>query len=195
MYKRKETIKLSEHLFEETLSSTQLYDGKVVKLYRDTVRLENSETAFREVIEHSGGVCVLPITDNDEIFFVKQFRYPFRAVLMEIPAGKREKGEDPLSCGIRELKEEIGATAGKITSLGKLYPTVAYDTEVIYMYMAQELSFAEQHLDADEFVDVVKIPFEEAVRMVMNDEIPDSKTQIAILKAWTLRQGGHNTTL
>lgn len=179
---------MCEHLFEKTLDTTPIFDGKVVKLYKDTVLLENGETAFREVIEHSGGVCILPLTDKDEIFFVKQFRYPFKAVLMEIPAGKREKGEDPLTCGIRELKEEIGATAKKITSLGKLYPTVAYDTEVIYMYLAEELSFSEQHLDADEFVDVVKIPFDEAVRMVMNDEIPDSKSQIAILKTWMLRK-------
>lgn len=181
---------MCEHLFEKTLDTTPIFDGKVVKLYKDTVLLENGEMSFREVIEHSGGVCILPLTDKDEIFFVKQFRYPFKAVLMEIPAGKREKGEDPLTCGIRELKEEIGATANKITSLGKLYPTVAYDTEVIYMYLAEELSFSEQHLDADEFVDVVKIPFDEAVRMVMNDEIPDSKTQIAILKTWMLRKNG-----
>lgn len=180
---------MCKHLYEKTLDTTPIFDGKVVKLFKDTVLLENGETAFREYLEHSGGVCVLPITDNDEIFFVKQFRYPFKTVLMEIPAGKREKGEDPLTCGIRELKEEIGATAGKITPLGKLYPTVAYDTEVIYMYMAEDLKFSEQHLDADEFVDVVKIPFAEAIKMVMNDEIPDSKTQIAILKAWIMKKG------
>ena len=117
---------------------------------------------------------------------MRQFRYPFHTVLLEIPAGKREAGEEPLACGVRELKEEIGARAEKITYLGKLYPTVAYDTEVIYMYMAQGLDMSEQHLDADEFVDIVPIPFDEAVNMVMRDEIPDSKTQIAILKAKAL---------
>ncbi len=173
----------TEHLFEKTLDSTPIFEGRVVKLHRDTVLLENGEKTAREVIEHNGGVCILPLTENNEILFVRQFRYPFKSVLLEIPAGKREKGEEPLTCGIRELREEVGAEAEKITYLGKLYPTVAYDTEVIYMYMAQELSFSSRHLDEDEFVDVVKIPFEKAVEMVVNDEIPDSKTQLAILKA------------
>lgn len=174
---------MCEHLYEKTLDTTEIYNGRVVRLHRDTVLLENGETSTREVIEHSGGVCILPLTDDNEILFVKQFRYPFKTVLMEIPAGKREKGENPLDCGVRELKEEVGASAQKITYLGKLYPTVAYDTEVIYMYMAQDLSFSEQHLDKDEFVDVVKLPFDKAVEMVLNDEIPDSKTQLAILRA------------
>lgn len=178
---------MNEHLFEKTLSTEEIFNGRILKLHRDTVELENGQQASREVIEHSGGVCVLPITDKNEIIFVRQFRYPFKTVLLEIPAGKRENGEDPLQCGTRELKEEIGATAEKITPLGKLYPTVAYDTEIIYMYMAEGLTISEQHLDADEFVDIIRIPFDKAVEMVMNDEIPDSKTQLAILKAKILR--------
>lgn len=176
----------NKHLYETKLTSEQIFKGKILDVTRDTVRLENGEQAYREVIHHSGGVCVLPIDDEGNILFVKQFRYPFADVLLEIPAGKRERGEEPLSCGIRELKEEVGATADKITYLGKLYPTVAYDTEIIYMYLAQNLSFGEQHLDEDEFVDVVKIPFDKAYQMVLNDEIPDSKTQLAILKAKAL---------
>lgn len=175
-----------EHLHEETLSSDVIFEGKILRLKKDTVMLENGEHAFREVVEHSGGVCILPVTDDGEIIFVRQFRYPFKEILTEIPAGKREKGEEPLTCGIRELKEEVGAVADKITYLGKLYPTVAYDTEVIYMYLAEGLHFSDQHLDEDEFVDIVKIPFDKAVEMVMRDEIPDSKTQIAILKAKAL---------
>lgn len=175
-----------EHLHEETLSSDVIFEGKILRLKKDTVMLENGEHAFREVVEHSGGVCILPVTDDGEIIFVRQFRYPFKEILTEIPAGKREKGEEPLTCGIRELKEEVGAVADKITYLGKLYPTVAYDTEVIYMYLAEGLHFSDQHLDEDEFVDIVKIPFDKAVEMVMRDEIPDSKTQIAILKAKVL---------
>lgn len=174
------------HLHEKKLSSELIYDGKILKLTRDTAMLENGETAYREVVHHSGGVCVLPLDDDGNVLFVKQFRYPFRTVLLEIPAGKREIGEDPMTCGIRELSEEVGATAQEIIPLGKLYPTVAYDTEVIYMYLARGLSFHTQHLDEDEFVDVVKIPLEEAYYMVMRDEIPDSKTQIAILKAWAI---------
>lgn len=175
-----------EHLHEETLSSDVIFEGKILRLKKDTVMLENGEHAFREVVEHSGGVCILPVTDDGEIIFVRQFRYPFKEILTEIPAGKREKDEEPLTCGIRELKEEVGAVADKITYLGKLYPTVAYDTEVIYMYLAEGLHFSDQHLDEDEFVDIVKIPFDKAVEMVMRDEIPDSKTQIAILKAKVL---------
>ena len=175
-----------DHLFEKKLSSELIYDGKILRLTRDTALLENGETAFREVIHHSGGVCVLPLDDDGNVLFVKQFRYPFASVLLEIPAGKREPGEDPLQCGIRELSEEVGAKASEIIPLGKLYPTVAYNTEVIYMYLARGLSFHDQHLDADEFVDVTRIPLKEAYEMVMRDEIPDSKTQIAILKAWAI---------
>lgn len=172
-----------KHLYETKLESEQIFKGKILDVTRDTVLLENGEQAYREVIHHSGGVCVLPIDDDGNILFVKQFRYPFADVLLEIPAGKRERDEEPLSCGIRELKEEVGAVAENITYLGKLYPTVAYDTEIIYMYLAQNLSFGDRHLDDDEFVDVVKIPFDKAYQMVLDDEIPDSKTQLAILKA------------
>lgn len=177
----------NSHLYEETLSSEQLYDGVVVKLWRDEVLLENGKKAHREVIKHTGGVCVLPLSDDGCIYMVKQFRYPFGQVLLEVPAGKKEIGEEPLECGIRELGEEIGASAEKFTSLGKLYPTVAYDTEIIWMYLAEGLKFAGgQHLDPEEFVDVVKLPFDEAYRMALADEIPDAKTQLAILRAKAL---------
>lgn len=122
---------------------------------------------------------------------VKQFRYPMQQVTLEVPAGKLEKGEDPADCGKRELREEAGRTCGKYTSLGKLFPTPAYDTEVIHMYLAQELSAPEeQELDEGEFLDVTELPLEEAVQMVMNNEIPDAKTQIALLKTWVLLHKG-----
>lgn len=179
------------HLYEETVSSEQIYDGKVVKLFRDEAVLENGERAIREVIKHPGGVCVLPLDKDGSIYMVKQFRYPFRSVLLEIPAGKKEIGEEPLDCGVRELSEEIGAKAQKITYLGKLYPTVAYDTETIWMYLAEELEFSGgQHLDDEEFVDVVKLKFEDAYKMALNDEIPDGKTQLAILRAKAFLEGG-----
>ena len=185
---------IPKHLNEETLGTERIFEGKVVNLRRDKVLLESGRTSFREVIEHNGGVCVLPLTSDDEIIFVRQFRYPFKTVLLELPAGKREGDEEPIKCGIRELKEEVGATAEKITYLGNLYPTVAYDTEIIYMYMAEGLDFGEQSLDPGEFIDVVKIPFDKAVEMVMNGEIPDSKTQLAILKAKLLRDKAENKT-
>lgn len=171
------------HLDEKTISVEEIYNGKIIRVTKEKVELENGKTSFREMVYHSGGVCVLPIDEAGNIYFVKQFRYPYKIVLLEIPAGKREEGEDLLTCGVRELKEEIGANAEKIVSLGKLYPTVAYDTEIIYMYLATGLSFGDTDLDEGEFIDVVKMPFEKAYEMVLNDEIPDAKTQIAILKA------------
>lgn len=170
------------HLEETQISSKHVFGGKVVDLRVDTVELENGSYASREVISHPGGACVVPVDDDGNIILVKQYRYPFSEVLIEIPAGKLEIGEDPLKAAIRELGEETGAVSGKITSLGVCYPTVAYDTEKIYMYLCEELTFENKHLDEGEFLDNIKVPFEKAVEMVMNGEIPDAKSQIAILK-------------
>lgn len=171
------------HLSEKKISGEKVFSGKVIDLSVDKAELEDGKIVTRELITHPGGVCVVPINENGEVYMVKQFRYPFQKVLLEIPAGKLEKGEDHRLCGIRELKEEIGAQAGVFEYLGCLYPTVAYDTEIIHMYLAKELTFGEQDLDEGEFIDVVKMPFEKAVEMVMNNEIPDAKTQLALLKA------------
>ncbi len=169
-------------LFEKTLSKDYKYNGKIINMRVDEAQLENGKTAIREVVEHSGGVCVAALDEQNRLLMVKQFRYPYGEVLLEIPAGKREKGEDPLDCGKRELEEETGYTAEKYTDLGKLYPTPAYVDEVIYMYYAENLSKTHQHLDEDEFLSVERIPFADAVKMVMNGEIRDAKTQVAILK-------------
>ena len=170
------------HLKEDTVSSELMFDGKVVKLYKDEAKLEDGSIVSRELIKHPGGVCVVPLDDEGYVYMVRQFRYPFQTQLIEIPAGKLEYGEDHRQCGLRELKEEAGAECESFTYLGKLYPTVAYDSEVIHMYLARGLSFGEQKLDDDEFLDVFKVKFEQAVEMVMNGEILDSKTQLAILK-------------
>ena len=174
------------HLFEEMISSETLYNGRVIDLKKDTVLLENGTSATREVVEHSGGVCVIPVMENNDLLFVKQFRYPFSDVLLELPAGKLNKGEDHYECGKRELLEETGAVPDEYSYLGLVYPTTAYLTEKIYLYIAKGLHFSEQKLDDDEFLDVVKIPLDKAFEMVMNDEIRDSKTQIGILKAYYL---------
>ena len=169
-------------LKEKTVDSQLVYDGKIIKLYRDTALLENNKTVSREVIKHPGGVCVVPLTEDNQVIFVTQFRYPHQKVLLEIPAGKLEWGEDHFECGKRELKEETGCTAEKYDYLGTLLPTPAYDTEVIHMYLARDLSQEEQKLDEDEFLEVTRISFDKAVEMVMNNEISDAKTQLAILK-------------
>lgn len=171
------------HLQEKTLSVRTVYDGPVFKVTSETAEIEDGTSALRDVVHHSGGVCVIPITENNEIYVVKQFRYPFKAVTVEIPAGKVNKGESHFDCGKRELLEETGCTCEEYTYLGSLYPTPAYDTEIIHIYMAKELSRGSQNLDSDEFLDVEKIPLAKAVEMVMNNELPDSKTQIAVLKA------------
>ena len=176
----------AKHLFETTKSVEKIFDGKIIKVTRDIVTLENGRETFREVVHHHGGVCVVPLTDKGEIIMVEQFRYPFKEVLTEIPAGKLEKGENPRECGIRELKEEVGATCDEFIYLGKLYPTVAYDTEIIYMYLAKGLHFGSQQLDEGEFLELKKIPLEDAYKMVLEDKIPDSKTQLAILKTYAL---------
>ena len=169
-------------LFEKTISKEYKYNGRIINLRVDEAELENGKTALREVVEHHGGVCVAALDEDGCLLMVRQFRYPYGEVLLEIPAGKLEKGENPLECGKRELEEETGYVAEKYTDLGKLYPTPAYVTEVIYMYYAETLTKTAQHLDADEFLSVEHIPLSDAVRMVMNGEIRDSKTQVAILK-------------
>ncbi len=173
--------------FEETLSSKQIFKGKVIDVRHDEVLLENGEKAMREVVYHNGGVCVLPLCENGDVIFVKQFRYPYREEVLELPAGKLNLGEEPFESGKRELKEETGATAKKYTDLGKLYVSPGYASEIIHMYLAEELEFSEQNLDEDEFLDVIKIPLEKAVEMVLKNEIVDAKSQTAILKTYLLK--------
>lgn len=169
-------------LEEKTLNKNYIYHGKIINLRCDDALLPNGKAAKREIVEHPGGVLIAPITKDNELIFVKQFRYAYMDVLLELPAGKLEKGEEPLLTGKRELLEEVGATAKKYTDLGKFYPSCGYTNEVIHLYSAEDLSFSEQHLDEDEFLNIVKIPLYDAVAMVLNNEIPDGKTQTAILK-------------
>ena len=177
------------HLFETQLTSEDVYVGRILHVTRDTVRLENGEEAFREVIHHPGGACVVPLTAQGTVLMVKQFRYPHAVETLELPAGKLEYGEDPLSCAERELREEAGASAEKLEPLGSLYPTPAYDKEVIYMYLARNIDRSgKQDLDEDEFLDVVELPLADAVQMVMDNRILDAKTQIALLKTAFLLQ-------
>lgn len=174
------------HLEEKTLKSETVYEGLIFNITHDTVLLENEKTAFRDVLWHHGGVCVIPVTDDNEIYLVKQFRYPFSTVTREVPAGKLEKGESPEICGKRELLEETGFTCEEMIYLGEMLPTPAYNSEVTHMYLARGLKFTKQSLDEDEFLDVEKIPLSEAVELVMNGTIRDGKTQIAILKTANL---------
>lgn len=179
------------NLEEKQLSAEYLYKGKIVNLRRDIALLPNGNEALREVIEHPGGVCVAALTDNNEVLMVRQFRYPYFETVLEIPAGKRDsKDEEPLKCGIRELREETGATAEKFIFLGELYPSPGYCGEIIWLYAATDLTFGETDPDEDEFLSLEKIPLVKAVDMIMSGEIKDAKTQAAILKLQLLKNQG-----
>lgn len=178
-------------LEEKQLNAEYIYKGKIINVRRDTAELPNGACAFREVVEHPGGVTVAALTDNDELLFVRQFRYPYGEVILEIPAGKRDsRDEAPIECGRRELREETGATAENFFFLGELYPTPGYCGEVIYMFGATGLTFGDTDPDEDEFLEVLHIPFEKAVEMVLSGEIKDAKTQTAVLKLKLLRDKG-----
>jgi ADP-ribose pyrophosphatase len=170
-------------LFEKQLSSKQIFDGRVVKLSVDDIELPNGQTSIREYIKHPGAVCVIPIDENKNVIMVRQFRYPFGRPLLEIPAGKLEPNEDPFEAVQRELEEESGVIAKNIEFIGMTYTTVAVTNEQIYTYLATDLTYTNPHTDEDEFVEVEKIPLDVLVKMVMDGEIKDSKTQVAILKA------------
>ncbi|MBO4693878.1 MAG: NUDIX hydrolase [Clostridia bacterium] len=177
---------------ENQKSSRYVYNGAIINLRLDRAVLPNGKTASREVVEHPGGVGVLPIDENGDCLLVRQFRYPYMEETLEIPAGKRDKegDNDPIVCGKRELKEETGAQAGDYISLGTLYPSPGYTNEVIHIYLALNLTFGESSPDEDEFINVCRMPIDRAAQMVMSGDIPDSKTQIAILKAKMLLESG-----
>lgn len=176
------------NLEEKQLEKEYIYEGRIIKLRRDKALLPDGNTALREVVEHNGGVCVAALTNENEVLMVRQYRYPYSEVVLEIPAGKRDsKDEEPLLCGKRELKEETGARAEKFIFLGELYPTPGYCGEIIWMYAATGLTFGETEPDEDEFLTVEKVPLEKAVEMIMAGEIKDAKTQAAILKLKILK--------
>lgn len=167
---------------ETPLTQDYKFKGKIVNLRVDTALLPNGKQATREVVEHSGGVTVVALTQEREVVFVRQFRYPYLLEVLEIPAGKLEKGENPFAAGVRELKEETGAVAQRYFDLGEFYPTPGYCGEIIYLYAATELEFLDQDLDEDEFVNVEKIPLDKAVEQILLGKIRDGKTQVAVLK-------------
>lgn len=176
-------IEAEKSLFEKTLSSEKIFSGNLLDITLDKVELCNGKTSSREVVYHPGGVCVLPyIKDTDEILLVEQFRYPYRKVLLEIPAGKVESKEDPLNTAKRELQEETGAVGENYKSLGIMYPSPGYSAEKIYIYSCEVKQIGETNCDEDEFLNVQRIKFQNVLQMILSEQIHDAKTQIAILK-------------
>ena len=168
---------------EKVLDTKDIYEGKVFDVKKHTVELLNGDTVTREQILHNGGVAVIAIDDDGMVFMVRQYRFGAGVETLEIPAGKLEKGENPYEAGMRELREETGYKTDKLTSLGDFLPTPAYCSEKIYLYMANNLEYCGQDLDDDEFLSVEKYPLDVLHEMVLKNEINDSKTVIAILKA------------
>ena len=173
-------------LWEKTVESETLFEGKIVTLKLDKAQLVNGRIARREVVEHPGGVAVLPLFDDGTASIVRQFRYPFQAVVTELPAGKLEYGEDHRLCALRELSEEVGAGAADLTYLGAMYTSPGFSSEVLHMYLARELKEGASHPDEDEFLEGERMPFSQLVEQVMSGEITDGKTIATVLKVKTL---------
>ena len=167
---------------EKTLESREVYRGRILHVREDRVRLPNGKEGVREVVEHPGGVGILAL-DGDDVLLVKQYRYVFGRTLLEIPAGKREPGEDPLTTARRELREETGAEATHWQPLGVVLPSPGCYGEVLHLYLARDLTFGATHPDADEFLQVRRLPFDTLLARCLSGEIEDGKTVAAVLKA------------
>lgn len=169
--------------FEETLFREDIFFGRVFKVHRDRVRLSDGSEAEREVVEHSGGVCIAAVDEKRNICLVTQYRYPLKEETLEIPAGKLESGEDPLEAAIRELGEETGYSAKTIKKIGTFCSSPGFCSETLHFYLATDLLEGEQRLDEGELLTAKKLPLDVAVRMVLEDEIKDGKTKALILLA------------
>lgn len=169
-------------LTEKTLEQNYMYRGKILDFHVDRAELENGRIVKRECVDHHGGVSVAALTEQNELYFVRQYRYPYHEVVLELPAGKLEPGEDPFEAGKRELREETGVVGKDYADLGRLYPSPGYTNEIIYLYACRADTRGANDLDEGEFLEAEKIPLEKAVEMVMSGEIPDAKTQVLVLK-------------
>ena len=173
-------------LTERTVESKTLFDGIIVKLKVDQARLPDGKVAAREVVEHPGGVAVLALDEENNVTLVQQYRYPFHQVLLELPAGKLDAGEDHRPAAVRELSEETGLEAEELTYLGCLLASPGFCTERLHMYLARGLSRKESHPDEDEFLNVVTMPFQQLLGQVMDGTIEDAKTVATVLKTKVL---------
>ena len=174
---------------ENTLDSNRIYDGKIINLRKDKVTVKTG-TSYREIVEHNGGAVLIGITDEKKMLMVKQYRYAAKKVMFEVPAGKIDKGEDPLVTASRELKEETGFTAGKVEYLMHFYPTVGYSEEILYLYLCTDLQPGETDFDLNEAIDTEEWDIQDLYKMVMEGEIDDGKTALAILQAKALMDEG-----
>ena len=185
--------------YEEKLSGSTVYSGRILRVRRDTVRLPDGSEGEREIVEHSGGVVILAITPARQVYMVRQFRYAFSRELLEVPAGKLEAGEAPLSAAQRELEEETGLQAQKLVYLGPTYPSPGFCNEVLHLYLALGLTEGRAHPDADEFLAVELHGLDALIDRALAGELPDGKSINALFLAreWLQRhpealQGGED---
>ena len=169
--------------FEQRIDRDDKYHRIIVDVHLDNVRLSDGSKARREVVEHPGGVTILPVDEAGNCYMVRQFRYPAGHMMLEAPAGKLEYGEDHRECAVRELSEETGFTADELIYLGGFYTAPGFSSELLHVYLALGLHAGESHLDEGEFLNVEKHSLQALEQMIMNNEIEDAKTIIAVLKA------------
>lgn len=170
-------------LKEETVSQETVYQGIIVNVRRDKARLIDGKIKNREVVEHPGGVAIFAVDDQKRVVMVKQYRYPMGEVVLELPAGKLEPGEDPRDSGLRELEEETGLQPGTFRSMGYSYSSPGILAEKINLYFAKDLRQGKAHPDEGEYLQIEWIPYETLLDMVKRGEISDGKTLAGILKA------------
>ena len=168
-------------LKETPKSSEKIFSGRLIDLYFDQIELPNGKSSTREWIKHPGAVCIIPILPNGNLCLIRQYRYGPRAEFIEIPAGKLDVGEDPLVCAKRELEEEIGYIAGKLTFLTNIHPAIGFSNEKMWMYLAEDLILSKQNLDQDEFLELYPLPVKKAIDLIYEGKITDVKTVIGIL--------------
>ncbi len=183
------TKEIISSLKEKKISGESVFDGNVLHVRSDVIELPNGKTSCREVVGHNGAVCIVALKENGNIIMEYQYRYAVGEVMLEIPAGKLDsRDEDPLEAARRELREETGAIAGRMTYLGLYIPSPAILGERIHMYLAEELSFTDCDYDDDELMTLAEISLEEAAEMALAGQLPDGKTQAAILRVYLMKQ-------